>query len=315
MPSYFCTIPKVNRRIGLQTRSEVEMKIFKKLNSLELRAVIWILLGAQIFMFAMMLYNYNSFQVFHETLEPVHTKLATVIADLPLWQVSLLISFWITILLLIATIIVGYFYEARQRSLLKSSLNQAELMALKARIQPHFLFNTLNTIVYLIRENQDRAINTTRRLAELYRFILKASDAETILLCEELDCVRQYLLIEQERFGEKLSFSIDLPEDWEKRKVPSLILQPLIENSVRHGLADSLDHGKIEIGFEKNGKKESLVIKDNGMGMGALKLKSLLRSEGYGLQNVNQRWLLFAGNPLRVESQPGLGTICFLDWA
>ncbi len=290
------------------------MNIFKKLLSIELRFVIWVLLGTQIIMFSLMVYNKEAFDAFHITLEPLHSKLVFHIESLPLWQASLLISFWTVVLLIIITIIIGYFYEARQRTLLKSSLQHAELMALKARIQPHFLFNTLNTIIYLIRENETKAIDTTRRLADLYRFILKSSESPTNSLKEELECVERYLLIEQERFGGRLQFEIKLPDEWMTRDVPSLILQPLIENCINHGLADYTDKGKIEITLEKKQTKISLVVTDNGIGIGALKLKNLLRSEGHGLKNVNERWNLFTGNPLRIESELDRGTRCFLDW-
>ncbi|MBU3917020.1 histidine kinase [bacterium] len=290
------------------------MNLFNKITKIELKRVIWALISIQIIMFLILVYVRESFENFHLTFESVHSKFASAISALPFWQASILIAFWITILLLLITIIGGYFYEARQRTLLKFSLNQAELIALKARVQPHFLFNTLNTIIYLINDNQDKAIATTRRLAELYRYILKASEAVSISLEEELNCVKQYLLIEKERFGDRLTFNIDLPEDWMKREVPGLILQPLIENCVLHGLTNSLENGRIEIFHEKNQDKESIVIKDNGVGIGERKLKNLLQSDRYGLKSVNERWLLFANNPLRLESKPGQGTCCYLDW-
>lgn len=187
-------------------------------------------------------------------------------------------------------------------------------MALKAKIQPHFLFNTLNTIVHLIRNNPESAVSRTQQLADLYRYILKVSDVETIALKEELDCINKYLLIEQERFGEKLHFEIDLPEDWLQRKVPSLILQPLIENCIRHGLNDCLENCQISIRSQKIGKKESIVVSDNGTGIGSIKLKNLLKSDRYGLKSVNERWMLTTGNPLRIESKPNQGTNCYLDW-
>ncbi len=290
------------------------MTILRKINKIGLKKVIWALVCLQILMFSILIYVREFFENLHLTMEPVHSKFIFAFSSLPFWQASLVITFWTTTLALLIIIIIGYFYEARQRTLLKSSLAQAELTALKARIQPHFLFNTLNTIVYLINDNQERAVATTRRLAELYRYILKASESASISLEEELNCIKQYLLIEKERFGDRLTFKINLPADWMQRDVPSLILQPLIENCILHGITDSLENGRIEIFCEKTSKKESLVIKDNGIGIGTRKLKNLLQSDRQGLRNVNERWLLFTRNPLRIESEPDQGTCCYLDW-
>ncbi len=217
-------------------------------------------------------------------------------------------------LLLILILLFGYHYEIRQKALLQASVQKAELMALKAQIQPHFLFNTLNTIVYQIREAPEKASDTVRELADLYHYILQASNTDMNSLEQEIAFVKKYLDIEKSRFGERLVYDIDIPKNWLTRSVPTLILQPLVENAIKHGLADRLQTGFITITFEKNTTKEILVVEDNGIGIKEADLLTIDQIPGIGLKNVNERWTILTGNQLRIESTRHHGTRILLDW-
>jgi len=129
--------------------------------------------------------------------------------------------------------------RARAVESMRVELAQAELRALRAQLQPHFLFNTLNSIAALIPINPRGAEEMTTRLAEVFRYALRASDRESAPLGEELEFLRAYLDIERARFGERLVWSIEVEPGLEPSEllVPVLILQPLVENAVSHGLA------------------------------------------------------------------------------
>jgi hypothetical protein len=126
--------------------------------------------------------------------------------------------------------------EHRERELILNA-NRLELKALRAQINPHFLFNALNTIASLIPRNPDRAEETVEELAEVFRFTLHRSEREWVLLEEELDAVRAYLHIEQARFREGLRFAVESQGDVKGVRVPAMVVQTLVENSIKHGVA------------------------------------------------------------------------------
>ncbi len=229
-------------------------------------------------------------------------------------------EFWIVLgyLLLVGILLIGLligiWYEHQRRITLESSLIQAELIALKAQIKPHFLFNTLNTIISMIRENPVQAEKVTQQFAELMRYILMASEYETIPLEQELECVEQYLGIEKERFKGKLNYTIEVKEQWFSFLLPPLILQPLIENSVRHGIIPKLAPGHIEITITPYKNGEALVVSDNGVGFNTDHLKKPLAPNGHGLQNVSQRWKKFMGMAIEIESTLEEGTCIYLPF-
>ncbi|MDZ7319969.1 MAG: histidine kinase, partial [candidate division KSB1 bacterium] len=123
----------------------------------------------------------------------------------------------------------------------------AELSALQATIQPHFLFNTLNSIAALIREEPKLAEDTIEKLAELFRYVLNANRREWIQLGEEIEIVRNYLEIEKLRLGERLRYHIDVDENLLALPVPALLIQPLVENSIKHGIGTLEEGGEILI--------------------------------------------------------------------
>jgi len=176
--------------------------------------------------------------------------------------------------------------KERQKEQLRALATEAELRALKAQINPHFLFNTLNTIAELIHADSERAEATVERLAEMFRYVLNGSERGLVPLHEELAFLDDYLEIERVRFGARLRVSRDVAPEALDLLVPSLVLQPLVENTLRHGVgADgSVDLG---IGIQIDGARAVVAISDRGPGIPAhLRVGT---GPGHGLHNVDQR--------------------------
>lgn len=140
--------------------------------------------------------------------------------------------------------------EAREEALrLRAVVAEARYNALEQQMRPHFLFNALNSLAELIESGEERAAEVAYRLSELYRLILANSQAKTSPLSTEIEIVERYLEIEQLRFGKRLSFSFAIPQECRSLAAPSLVLQTLVENAIKHGVAKSLAGGRIEIGI------------------------------------------------------------------
>jgi len=179
--------------------------------------------------------------------------------------------------------------KERQEEQLRALATQAELKALKAQINPHFLFNTLNTIAQLIHTNPAQAEATVERLAEMFRYMLAGSERGLVPLEEELSFVDNYLEIERARFGQRLHVTRQVASEALEVWVPSLILQPLVENAVRHGRGDD---GNIDLTLRVQPHHDEIVIAiaDRGPGMPSPKAgRGLGESKGLGLRNVDER--------------------------
>jgi hypothetical protein len=181
--------------------------------------------------------------------------------------------------------------EARERSLAESEVTEArllqgksdaELAALQARIHPHFLFNTLNAIAALIREDPAKAEAVTLQLSALFRYALQAPRLGMVTLEDELVIVRGYLDIEQVRLGERLRYEIDVPAALRGERLPPLLLQPLVENAIRHGLSTRVEGGQVTVRGWKEQGNVYLVVADSGGG-------TPNPGTGEGLQNVRGR--------------------------
>ena len=185
-----------------------------------------------------------------------------------------------------------YFYRVRERDLrmtqLETQLVQSQLHALKMQLQPHFLFNTMNAIAMLARKNDtDSVLQMINRLSALLRRALTEQTAQTIPLREEIELVKLYLEIEQVRFNDKLSVRFDVAPDALDALVPNFLLQPLVENAVRHGIAVSSKGGSILIAAKTERDQLLLTIYDSGPGLnGEL---SDLTGHGIGLANTIAR--------------------------
>jgi LytS/YehU family sensor histidine kinase len=172
---------------------------------------------------------------------------------------------------------------------------EAQLRSLESRIQPHFLLNTLNSISSLIREDPARAERMVERLAALLRFSLDANRANVIPLSRELKIVRDYLEIEKARFGERLRYSIDAPQETSDLEVPPMAVQTLVENSVKHGVAPRREGGAIRIQARLCDQRLVLEISDDGPGFDQDALQS-----GHGLDLLQGRLAVLFGEQARL---------------
>lgn len=239
--------------------------------------------------------THNTFFIFDK--RPLHDWLLfAYCAGTTLFAVSLPIRVW------------GSFRVERQLETQHARLTEARLAALTNQINPHFLFNTLNSIATLIRINPDNARNMIYRLSKILRRLLRKTENYSPLR-EEIAFIDDYLAIEIVRFGEKLKFEKNIEPATLSRLVPSMILQPIIENSIRHGLANKVEGGTVRLRTWLEGTRLNILIEDDGVGIDEEKLEALFES-GIGVSNVNERLrvLFGAGYRIAVDSKPGRGT-------
>jgi two-component system LytT family sensor kinase len=202
--------------------------------------------------------------------------------------------------------------KERQEEHLRALATEAELRALKAQINPHFLFNTLNTIAELIHADSDRAEATVERLADMFRYVLSGSERGLVPLEEELAFLDDYLAIERVRFGDRLRVTREIAAEAMDLLVPSLVLQPLVENTLRHGLGAD---GSIDLGIaiHTDGTRGVIAISDQGPGMPAR--HKIGEGPGHGLYNVDQRLRKTYGEAygLEISTNQPQGTIVTLS--
>ena len=183
-----------------------------------------------------------------------------------------------------------YYTLAQQKLRIEGELRQAalksELAAIKAQLNPHFLYNVFNTINASVPSKQEKTRQLIATLSDLFRYQLKASKKELVPLSDELNFVHKYLELEKARFEERLEIAINVPEELYTEMVPPMLLQPLVENSVKHGISNSLKGGKISITIFKEDDKLKFEIADTGQGV---KDKRNLFGKGIGLSNTQLR--------------------------
>jgi two-component system, LytTR family, sensor kinase len=184
---------------------------------------------------------------------------------------------------------------------------EAELRALRAQLNPHFLFNALTTIGYLIQTAPTRAVDTLLRLTHVLRSVLRRSTSEFSTLAEEIDLIRSYLEIERARFEERLEVKIDVPAAAGRFAVPTLLLQPIVENAVKHGLVATRLGGSLIVSARVDDGRLRLSVEDSGIGFDPA---SLGAQSGVGLKSVAQRLSSHYGAEARcdIQSAPGQGT-------
>jgi two-component system LytT family sensor kinase len=186
-----------------------------------------------------------------------------------------------------------------QTANLRAELARAQLQALQMQLQPHFLFNTLHAISILIEEQPTVASQTLIRLADLLRQTLALADVPEITLGRELEILGGYLEIEMTRFGARLAVTVDVPSALRALLVPSFILQPVVENAVRHGIAPRLKRGVIAIRAMRTGDTLVLEVEDDGPGFG-IPTEDIAASAGLGLSATRERLAVRYGNASRV---------------
>jgi two-component system LytT family sensor kinase len=198
----------------------------------------------------------------------------------------------------------------------KRLLLEARLDALQRQINPHFLFNTLNSIASLVRMKPELARQMTVKLANILRALLKDHDTY-VPLSEELNFTDDYLDIEVVRFGpEKLKVEKEIDPRTLGVLVPSILLQPLIENSIKHGLEPRINGGTVTLRSQLNGDRVLIEVADDGVGMGNHSASALRRAgAGIGMKNVQERLEVLYGNQahFKVVSNPGRGTLVSIE--
>ena len=178
----------------------------------------------------------------------------------------------------------------------KNLATEAQLSSLESRVRPHFLFNTLNSISALIREEPEKAERTVERLAALLRFSLDAANQKTVALREEIRVVRDYLEIEKTRFGERLKFSFDIEDAAENFKIPPFALQTLVENSIKHHISKNRAGGEIRVSARIDNNFLQLEVWDDGAGFDENDI-----SENHGLDNLQSRLAALYGETAALE--------------
>jgi two-component system LytT family sensor kinase len=207
---------------------------------------------------------------------------------------------------------VGHAFDYRERyreresqaAELKAQLAQAQLESLKMQLHPHFLFNTLHTIAGLVRTNEKgQAVNMISGLSDLLRHALESADEQQVALKEEVKFIELYLDIQRVRFSDRLSVQIDIAPDTLNALVPNLLLQPLVENAIRHGVSLKNSSGLLSIrSYCENGNVH-LTVSDDGPGLPSD--WCLDKSEGIGLANTNARLKHLYGNKYQFDLRNG----------
>ena len=188
---------------------------------------------------------------------------------------------------LLAGILYGTLAVQRLRAA-EAAAVAAELRALRAQINPHFLFNALNTVAALVRLDPPAAERIVEDLADLFRYSLAASERPTVTLAEEVVSARLFLGIEQARYGDALRVEVDVAGALERTPVPSLILQPLVENAVKHGVRRHDGRGTVRVSARADGDTLELRVADTGPGFAPGGIEHAL-GRGTGLTNVSER--------------------------
>jgi LytS/YehU family sensor histidine kinase len=202
-----------------------------------------------------------------------------------------------------------YFAEAREReaqaSRLAAQLAEARLGALRMQLQPHFLFNSLNALTVLVRDRDTVAASRMlERLGDVLRKVLRSDQPHEIPLRDELQFLEDYLAIEQVRFSDRLRVDWQIEDRTRNALVPGFILQPLVENAIKHGVTKRAEAGRIEIAARVAGDRLELSVRDDGVGMGAT------QAEGVGLANTRERLRTMYGDraTMAFHAPPGGGT-------
>lgn len=203
-----------------------------------------------------------------------------------------------------------YSKELRQQELLSAELKrlnaESELSALKAQLNPHFLYNVFNTINSAIPATAKNARNMVNELSDLFRYQLKASREDRVAVREELEFAQKYLDLEKERFGERLQYEIDIEKGLEDVLIPPMIIQPLVENSIKHGISPQIKGGLINVEVSRLNENLHFTICDTGKGIGGQKHSQLL-NKGVGLSNTNERLIKLYGKGLELNNNKPSG--------
>lgn len=220
-------------------------------------------------------------------------------------------KFTTVITIIIGTLILLYHFQrmnnaavlkAKEMDLIKLNQlkTQVELQALQAKINPHFLYNALNSIVSLIHEDANKAEDMTIKLSKLFRYSINTMQENYCSLKEEVEILNTYLDIEKVRFGNRIHFNIELPVALAEKNIPRFLLQPLVENALKHGLKDKHENGELSVIISADEHRIIIFIYDNG-----IPFPEELRA-GYGIQSTYDKLqLLYKDNyDLQLNNSP-----------
>lgn len=197
-----------------------------------------------------------------------------------------------------------YFRQKEEQSMREKELRrieyETEIAGLKAQIQPHFLFNTLNSISGSVPAQQEFTRELIARLADIFRYAMMASQEDRVSLKQEVEFIRTYLSLEQHRFGDRLRVVIHMEEGLDNVQVPSMLFQPLVENALKHGIEPSVEGGVIILSLIRQSKKLMIRVSNSGL-VQTKDLRQMFHTRGVGLRNTQMRLKKLYDENLEVE--------------
>ncbi|HJU89305.1 MAG TPA: histidine kinase [Gemmatimonadaceae bacterium] len=199
---------------------------------------------------------------------------------------------------------LSYFEQARVRERLEGQLAQAQLQTLRLQLQPHFLFNTLNTIAALVSSDARAAERMVTRLSDLLRQTLNNAAEQEVTLARELELLSPYLEIQRLRFADRLRVDFNIAPDAENALVPSLLLQPLIENAIRHGITPRAAGGRVDVRARRDGEYLRIEVADDGIGFRAWSGRTPREGVGLGATRGRLRHMYGAAHHLTLDAPP-----------
>ena len=197
--------------------------------------------------------------------------------------------------------------ESAERQRVATRLVQAELDTLKLQLSPHFLFNALNSAVALIGSDRFAAERMVSELSDFLRLVLSGSMEHEVPLDRELEVLERYLRIQRVRFQDKLNVDFDITEEARRAMVPSLLLQPLVENAIRHGIGPRATPGHVWVSAHRTGESLTIEVLDDGVGPSARRSRDRSRGTGLGLANTATRLIHLYGDRHEFEAGPREG--------
>ncbi|MEO1437337.1 MAG: histidine kinase [Bacteroidota bacterium] len=201
--------------------------------------------------------------------------------------------------------VYDFYIRLQQKTQLENELRElalrSELTALKSQLNPHFLYNTFNTISASVPAGQETTRELIARFSDLFRYQLKASKVELVSLGEELEFIETYLELEQARFGDRLAYQFEVPEKLLRAKIPPMLLQPLVENAIKHGISTQINGGIVVIKVAEWDDQLVFEIRDSGPGYDITKAQ---KSDGLGLRNTRKRLEKMYNTPISLSKAP-----------
>ena len=194
--------------------------------------------------------------------------------------------------------------EEKEKSGLELKNKEMQISLLKSQINPHFLFNTLNSISMLVGTDKGKARKVIGELSDVFRYALESHEGQFVTLRNELEFIENYIRIQQVRFGDRLTYQKNVSADVMNMKIPPMILQPLVENAVKYGIAPKDEGGTIELTIKPSDKGILFRVSDDGLGINAKKVLDG-NSTGVGMENTDRRLKSIYGKSAKLNVTAG----------